>query len=72
MKKVTKVVIKEKLWDTIQGRVHNNFRNITSNPLKSLNTDKLKWISQKMKETVKYRKLQVSDSDGSESDTLLT
>ena len=73
LKKVMKVVIKEKLWDTIPGRVQNNFHNITSNPLKFLNMDKLKnWISQKMKETIKYRKLQVSDSDGSESDTSLT
>ena len=70
MKRVVKVVLKENLWDIIPGRTHHNFASMSSDPLKALNQKKIKsWINDKMKDTIKYRRLQegdVSNSDASD------
>ena len=72
MKRVVKVVLKENLWDNIiiPGRTHHNFASMSSDPLKALNLEKIKsWINDKMKDTIKYRRLQegdVSNSDASD------
>ena len=66
--KVVKVIMREKLWDIIPGHTHHSFKNMSSNPLKLLRIKKLNsWISNKIKETVKYRRLQgdVSNYDSS-------
>ena len=55
IQKVVKVIMRKKVWDIISTRTHHSFKNVSSNPLKSLKLDKLNsWI---LKETVKYRRL---------------
>ena len=67
IQKVVKVIMKEKLWDIIPTRTHHSFKSVSSNPLKSLELEKLNsWISDKLKETVKYRRLQEGDVADSE------
>ena len=47
---------------TIPTRTHHSFKNVSSNPLKSLKLDKLNlWFLDKLMETVKYRRLQEGD-----------
>ena len=68
VQKVVKVIMREKLWDIIPGHTHQSFKNMSSNPLKPLRIEKLNsCISNKIKETVKYRRLQgdVSNYDSS-------
>ena len=68
VQKVAKVIVREKLWDIIPGRTHHSFKNMSSNPLKPLRIEKLNsWISDKIKETVKYRRLQEGDVSNSDS-----
>lgn len=56
--KVVKVVLSEKLLQVIPGRSHSNFTNVSSNPLKNLDWEKLHtWISQKAKCAVKSQTL---------------
>ena len=72
VKEVVKVIMKEKLWDIIPGRTHHNFKNLSTNPLKSLKIDKFKtWISAKIKETAKYRRLQEGDVSNSDASDLI-
>lgn len=67
IQKVVKVITREKLWDIIPTCTHHSFKTMSSNPLKPLKVDKLKlWISEKIKETSKYRRLQEGDVSNSE------
>lgn len=64
VKKVVKVIMKENLWNVLPGRTHYNFKSMSSNPLKRLKLDKLNsWITAKIKETIKYRRLQEEEPD---------
>ena len=56
--------MKENVWNVIPGRTHYNFKSMSSNPLKRLKLDKLNsWITAKIKETIKYRRLQEEEPD---------
>ena len=74
--KVVKVVLNEKLLHVVPGRRHVNFAELSTNPLKQLDWDKLHtWIKQKAMHTMKLRGLVTGvlpttdeDDEGSNSD----
>ena len=69
VQKVVRVIMREKLWDIIPTRTHHSFKNVSSNPLKSLKLNKLNsWITAKLKETIKYRRLQEDVADSVDFD----
>ena len=62
--------MREKLWDVEKGHKFDNFKTMSSNPLKHLNREKKTWMTDKIKQYKMYRQLQedVSDSEAYDSD----
>ena len=64
---VVAVIIKKKILDTQNGRMHSSFKNFSPNPLHNLDQEKvLQWISTKQKQ-IKY-KCAVGEGDQSDSE----
>lgn len=62
VKKVTRAVMKQSLWEVKKGRKHYHFKNMSSNPLAHLNKEKLtNWMNKKITQYKKYRELKEGD-----------
>ena len=66
--KVVSVVLKNKIFEEISGRMHSLFRNVDINPLSGLDRKKMReWIERKKNEMVKL-KCAVDEGDLSDTD----
>lgn len=61
------VIMKKKILETRKGISHSTFKKFSSNPLPSLNQEKvLNWISNEQRQMIKYKH---AIGEGDESDT---